>query len=139
MTWCLHITVKFNKFLTFCDSQQHLRLFKNTRETSTLRKIMSQKIYPSTYRHCLQMYGYKITKYLEFIFGSSINFKAHISQLSQTCYAHSHDLRRLSLDKQTAYTITTSIVHSKLDNCNSFNNLCKAANFNQFKMLWITQ
>src|SRR6218665_2149240 len=48
-------------------------------------------------------------------------FADHITKLSQTCYIHIRDLRRLRpiLDYKTACTIATSIVHSKLDYCNS--------------------
>jgi len=44
-----------------------------------------------------------------------------ISTLSQPCYYHIHQLRciRPYLDFKTAFTIATSIVHSKLDYCNS--------------------
>ena len=69
-------------------------------------------------------------KNLGIIFDSSLNFEAHISQLSKTCYAHIRDLRRLRpyLDIKTASTIATSIVHSKLDYCNSlFHNLPKTS------------
>ena len=45
----------------------------------------------------------------------------HISNLSRSCFMHIRDLRRIRpmLDFKTASTIATSIVHSKLDYCNS--------------------
>lgn len=67
---------------------------------------------------------------LGFKFDSSLNFESQISQLSKACYVHIRDLRRLRpcLDTKTASTIATSIVHSKLDYCNSlYYNLPKAS------------
>ena len=67
---------------------------------------------------------------LGFHFDSSLTFDPHIAQLSKTCYAHIRDLRRLRpyLDFKTASTIGTTIVHSKLDYCNSlFHDLPKAS------------
>ena len=54
------------------------------------------------------------------IFDKSLTFADHITKLSQICYMHIRDLRRLRpiLDYKTACTIATSIVHSKLDYCN---------------------
>ncbi|PGH37857.1 MAG: hypothetical protein CRN43_18665, partial [Candidatus Nephrothrix sp. EaCA] len=55
------------------------------------------------------------------IFDKNLTFSDHITKLSQICYMHIRDLRRLRpiLDYKTACTIATSIVHSKLDYCNS--------------------
>ena len=55
------------------------------------------------------------------IFDKNLTFSDHITQLSRTCYMHIRDLRRLRpiLNYKTACTIATSIVHSKLDYCNS--------------------
>src|SRR6218665_882078 len=52
---------------------------------------------------------------------SCLTFSDHITKLSQICYMHIRDLRRFRpiLDYKTACTIATSIVHSKLDYCNS--------------------
>ena len=59
---------------------------------------------------------------LDFIFDSSLTFSKQISSLSNACNYHIHDLRhiRQTLDLKTAYVIATSLVHSKLDYCNSF-------------------
>src|SRR6218665_2971522 len=48
-------------------------------------------------------------------------FSDHITQLSRSCFMHIRDLRRIRpmLDLKTASTIATSIVHAKLDYCNS--------------------
>ena len=58
---------------------------------------------------------------LGFIFDEHLTFSDQISALSKSCYSHIHELRciRPYLDLKTANTIATSIVHSKLDYCNS--------------------
>jgi len=58
---------------------------------------------------------------LGFIFDEHLSFSNQISTLSQSCYYHIRQLRciRPYLDFKTASTIATSIVHSKLDYCNS--------------------
>jgi hypothetical protein len=58
---------------------------------------------------------------LGFIFDSQLSFAEHISALTRACFYHIRDLRRLRpcLDLKTAQTIATSLVHSKLDYCNS--------------------
>jgi len=59
---------------------------------------------------------------LGFIFDEHLSFSYQISTLSQSCYYHIRQLRCIHpcLDFKTASTIATSIVHSKLDYCNSF-------------------
>src|SRR6218665_802981 len=54
-------------------------------------------------------------------FDPHLSFFNHISNLSRSCFMHIRDLRRTRpmLDFKTASTIATSIVHSKLDYCNS--------------------
>ena len=58
---------------------------------------------------------------LGFIFDKHISFSDHISALSKSCYHHIRALRciRSYIDLHTNKTIATSIVHSKLDYCNS--------------------
>jgi len=58
---------------------------------------------------------------LGFIFGEHLTFSDQISTISKTCYYHIRLLRciRPYLDCTTACAIATSIVHSKLDYCNS--------------------
>jgi len=58
---------------------------------------------------------------LGFIFDEHLSFSDQISALSKSCYLHIRALRciRPYLDLHTAKTIATSIVHSKLDYCNS--------------------
>jgi len=55
------------------------------------------------------------------IFDSELSFSKHISSISKSCFSHIRDLRRIrsSINKSTAITIATSLIHSKLDYCNS--------------------
>ena len=54
-------------------------------------------------------------------FDQNLSFSDHITHLSRSCFMHIRDLRRIRpmLDFKTASTIATSIVHAKLDYCNS--------------------
>jgi len=58
---------------------------------------------------------------LGIILDSNLSFKQRISSLSKSCFYHIRDLRRVrsTLDFDTACTIAISLVHSKLDYCNS--------------------
>ena len=58
---------------------------------------------------------------LGIIFNSNLSFSDHISYISKSCFSHICDLRRIrnTLDHKTACTIATSLIHSKLDYCNS--------------------
>ena len=58
---------------------------------------------------------------LGILFDSCLSFDDHISSLCKTCNWHIRDLRRIrsTLNLSTAKTIATSLVHSKLDYCNS--------------------
>ena len=58
---------------------------------------------------------------LGFIFDEHLTISDQISSVSKSCYYHIRQLRyiRPYLDTKTASTIATSIVHSKLDYCNS--------------------
>jgi exonuclease III len=55
------------------------------------------------------------------IFDSNLTFSDHISAVSKSCLYHIRDLRRIrnTIDRTTACTIACSLVHSKLDYCNS--------------------
>src|SRR6218665_2905673 len=68
----------------------------------------------------------------------SFTFADHITKLSQICYMHIRALRLLRpiLDHKTSCTITTSIVHFKLDCCNS---LFYSINSSQIKRLQTIQ
>lgn len=58
---------------------------------------------------------------LGILLDSNLTFNQQISALSRSCSYHLRDLRRIrsTLDFKTAATIATSLVHSKLDYCNS--------------------
>ena len=58
---------------------------------------------------------------LGFIFNENLAFSNQISSLSKSCYSHIRVLCciRPCLDSKTASTTAASIVHSKLDYCNS--------------------
>src|SRR5664279_1624890 len=55
------------------------------------------------------------------IFDSTLSMSNHISAISKSCFCHIRDLRRIrsTLDLTTAKTIATSLIHSRLDYCNS--------------------
>ena len=55
------------------------------------------------------------------IFDSTLSWSQHISSVSKSCFSSIRDLRRIrnTLDFTTAHTIATSLIHSKLDYCNS--------------------
>jgi len=58
---------------------------------------------------------------LGFIFDEHLTFSEQISTISKACCYHIRQVRciRHYLDSTTACTIATSVVHSKLDYCNS--------------------
>ena len=58
---------------------------------------------------------------LGFIFDHHLTFSDQISSLSKSCFNHIRSLRRIRpfLNYSTAKTVATSLVHSKLDYCNS--------------------
>jgi hypothetical protein len=55
------------------------------------------------------------------IFDSSLTMSDHISSVSKSCFMSIRDLRRIrsTLDFATAKTIATSLIHTKIDYCNS--------------------
>ena len=66
---------------------------------------------------------------LGFIFDEHLTFSGKISSVTKSCYYHIRQLHciRLYLDSNKASTIATSIVHSRLDYCNSlYHNLPKS-------------
>jgi len=58
---------------------------------------------------------------LDVIFDSTLSMSDHISSVSKSCFLSIRDLRRIrnTLDFSPARTIATSLIHSKLDYCNS--------------------
>ena len=69
----------------------------------------------------LQYFILKSQNQIGFIFDEHLTFADQITALSKACYYHIRQLRciRPYLDSSTSCTIATSIVHSKLDYCNS--------------------
>jgi len=55
------------------------------------------------------------------IFDKNLSFAQHISSISKSCFLNIRDLRRIrnTIDQTTACTIATSLIHSKIDYCNS--------------------
>ena len=55
------------------------------------------------------------------ILDKNLSYAQHISSVSKSCFLNIRDLRRIrnTLDHTTASTIATSLVHSKVDYCNS--------------------
>ena len=78
------------------------------------------------------------TRNLGFIFDSSLTFSKQISFLFSACNYQIRDLRRIrhTLDLKTASVIATSLVHSKLDYCNS---LCLNLQQKQISRLQLLQ
>ena len=58
---------------------------------------------------------------LRVIFDTNLTFSQQISAVSKSCFCHIRDLRRIrNTNHTTVCTITiTSLIHSKLDYCNS--------------------
>ena len=62
------------------------------------------------------------------VFDSDLNFCQHISQVCKSCFYHIRDLRRIRshISISTAKTISTALISSRLDYCNSLvNNIAK--------------
>jgi len=55
------------------------------------------------------------------IFDKNLPFTQHISAISKSCFHNIHDLIHISItiDQTTACNIDISLIHSKIDNCNS--------------------
>ena len=66
-------------------------------------------------------YQYHSARNLSFIFDEHLTLSDQISAICKACYYRIRQLRciRPYLDSTTACTIATSIIHSKLDYCNS--------------------
>ena len=74
---------------------------------------------------------------LGIIFDSNLSFKQHINSLTKACLYHCRDLRRIrsTLDFDTARTIATALVHSKLDYCNSLYYRLPIAQLDQLQVI----
>ena len=102
-------------FLALNPSKTEFILFGTEQQLSKLHNPLLNlssdlQIKPAT---CVRNLGVMFDKHL--------SFHDHITKLSQTCFFHIKDLRRLRpyLSLETASTIGASLVHSKLDYCNS--------------------
>ena len=109
-------------FLSLNPSKTEFMLIGNSRQLS--------KIENSTLSLPDNVYVKPVSsaRNLGVIFDSRLSFTDHVSSVSKACYCHIRNLRRIrsSLDQSTATTIATSMIHSKLDYCNSlFLNLPK--------------
>jgi len=58
---------------------------------------------------------------LGIIFDKNLSFAQHISSISKSCFQNIRDIRRIrnTIDQTTACTIATSLIHYKIDYCNS--------------------
>ena len=74
---------------------------------------------------------------LGFIFDEHLSFSDQISALSKSCYHHIRALRCIHpyLNLHTNKTTATSIIHSKLDYCNSLYCSLPKYQINTFRML----
>src|SRR5208282_5137839 len=68
---------------------------------------------------------------------ANLSFKQHINNVRKVCFYHCRDLRRIrsTLDFVTGRTIATSLVHSKLDYCNSLFYLLPSSQLNQLQII----
>jgi len=65
--------------------------------------------------------SYDSVRNLGVIFDENLSFAQHISDVSKSCFHNIRDLRHIpnTTDQTTACTIVTSLIHSRIDNCNS--------------------
>ena len=60
------------------------------------------------------------------VFDTDCNFGQHISQVCKSCFYHIRDLRQIRRHISIAKTISTALISSRLDYCNSLlNNIAK--------------
>ena len=59
------------------------------------------------------------------VFDSNFSFHQYISQVYKSCFYHIRDFRRIRrhLSLSSAKTISVALINSRLDHCNSKNNL----------------
>ena len=81
-------------------------------------KLLGSDTFPSDY-----------VRNLGVVFDSDFNFRQHISKEYKSCFYHIRDLRRIRrhISISTAKIISTALVSSRLDYCNSLlNNIAKS-------------
>ena len=71
------------------------------------------------------------------ILDKNLSFAQHISCISKSCFLNIRDLRRIrnTMDHTTASTIATSLIHSKIDYCNSLLLNLPATQINRLQLL----
>jgi len=71
------------------------------------------------------------------IFDKNLSFVQHISAISKSCFLNIRDLRRIrnTIDQPIACTIATSLIHSKIDYCNSILLNLLATQTNRFQLV----
>ena len=101
--------------LTLNPSKSEFLLIGLPQQTS---KIVNPSLSLPSTQHVMRSLS---AKNVGFIFDPTLSFSEQISSLSSACHYHIRDLRRMRhiLGFTTATTIATSIVHSRLDYCNS--------------------
>lgn len=102
-------------FLSLNSSKTEFLLIGNHSQLSKVKNIvlsMPNNIY---------IHPVSSARNLGIIFDSELSFSQHISSLSKSCFCHIRNLRKIrsSIDLPTATTIAVSLIHSKLDYCNS--------------------
>jgi len=75
---------------------------------------------------------------LGFIFDEHLTFSDQFSAISKACYHHVRQLRCILpyLDSNTACTVATSIVHSKLDYCNFLYYNLPKSQITRLQLIW---
>jgi len=87
-----------------------------------------------TSHYCLN----SLTHNLRVIFDTNLSFAQHISSISKSCFLNIYDLRRIrinTIDPTTACTIATSLIHSKIDYCNSLQLNLPATQTNRLQLV----
>src|SRR6218665_2581032 len=97
------------------------RIHHNRPIPAQIKKIPDSSIRLSNNSSSITFISDAPVRNLGVTFDPHLSFSNHISNLSRSCFMHICDLLRIRpmLDFKTASTIATSIVHSKLDYCNS--------------------
>ena len=71
------------------------------------------------------------------VFDNDFNVRQHISQICKSCFYHIRDLRRIRrhISIYTAKTISTALISSRLDYCNSLLNYIAKRDLAKFKQV----
>ena len=100
-----------------CRAIRHMLIQRNKVINHFPVKLLGSDTFPSD-----------TVRNLGVIFDSDFNFRQHISQVCKSCFYHIRDLRRIRrhISISTAKTISTALISSRLDYCNSLlNNIDK--------------